>query len=186
MLITSLNKWGEKILNRTQEINSKKAINKLCGLLWHHCIRLVIISGGTIKEAPPLLDLFTQKESIMNCSYADNETFKTHSCIGRRVYASYEGTMCAACASYLVPYDWPLWRWWLYWWHSGESHSLLPPWVKNGRCSAACGGWRHPAQAWSSQTMTGNTPQGRERDGAGERASNKEGQMKRKKKQEEE
>lgn len=93
-----------------------------------------------------------------------------------RVYASCKGPACAAGVSYLGPYDWPLWRWWLCWWRSGESRSLLPPWVKNGRCSAACGGWRHPAQAWSSHTMTGNTPQGKgeRRGGVEKRASNKE------------
>lgn len=62
---------------------------------------------------------------------------------------------------YLDLCDWPLWRRWPCWWRSGGSRSRLPPWVKNGRCSAACGEWRHPTLAWSSHA-TGNTPTGGE------------------------
>ncbi len=64
---------------------------------------------------------------------------------------------------YLDLCDWPLWQRWPCWWRSGGSRSRLPPWVKNGRCSAACGEWRHPTLAWSSHT-TGNTPTGKRKE----------------------
>ena len=60
--------------------------------------------------------------------------------------------LCLNLALYLGPCDWPLWRWLLCWWLSGGSRSPPPPWVKNGRCSAACGEWRHPTLACSMHT----------------------------------
>lgn len=69
-----------------------------------------------------------------------------------RKFHSWLWLLCLNLAQYLGPCDWPLWRWWLCWWLSGESRSPLPPWVKNGRCSAACGEWRHPTLACSMHT----------------------------------